>query len=160
MSWTTPDLCDAFSERLRIAEPLFRDFGGEPKFSGSAETIKCFEDNSRIAETVATEGRGRVLVIDAGGSVRCGMFGDNLASKAIENGWAGIILWGCIRDAEVIARLPLGVKALGVHPLKSVKQGAGAMACDLHFAGIDWHPGNMIYADLNGIVVSESALPR
>jgi len=88
MSWTTPDLCDAFSERLRIAEPLFRDFGGEPKFSGPAETIKCFEDNSRIAETVATEGRGRVLVIDAGGSVRCGMFGDNLASKAIENGWA------------------------------------------------------------------------
>jgi regulator of ribonuclease activity A len=101
-----------------------------------------------------------VRVIDAGGSLRGGRVGENLASIALENGWAGVILWGCIRDAEVIARLPLGVKALGVHPLKSVKQGVGTMASDLHFAGIDWHPGNMIYADLNGIVVSESALPN
>ena len=92
MNWSTPDLCDAHSEELRVAAPIFRDYGGEPKFTGPAETIKCFEDNSLVAELVDTEGRGRVLVVDGGGSMRCGLFGDNLAMKAIDHRWSGVCL--------------------------------------------------------------------
>ena len=154
MKWSTPDLCDAHSEELRVAAPIFRDFGGEPKFAGPAETIKCFEDNSLVAELVDTEGYGRVLVVDGGGSMRCGLFGDNLAMKAIDHGWSGVVVFGCIRDADIMGTLPIGVKALGVHPLKSVKQGVGAQSVPLRFADADWHAGDYVYADLNGVIIA------
>ena len=154
MNWSTPDLCDAHSDELRVAAPIFRDFGGEPKFAGPAETIKCFEDNSLVAELVDTEGQGRVLVVDGGGSMRCGLFGDNLAMKAIDHGWSGVVVFGCIRDADVMGTLPIGVKALGVHPLKSVKQGVGARSVALRFADADWRAGDYVYADLNGVIIA------
>ena len=154
MKWSTPDLCDAHSEELCVAAPIFRDFGGEPKFAGPAETIKCFEDNSLVAELVDTEGYGRVLVVDGGGSMRCGLFGDNLAMKAIDHGWSGVVVFGCIRDADVMGTLPIGVKALGVHPLKSVKQGAGERSVPLRFADADWRADDYVYADLNGVIIA------
>ena len=154
MNWSTPDLCDAHSDELRVASPIFRDFGGEPKFAGLAETIRCFEDNSLVAELVDTEGQGRVLVVDGGGSMRCGLFGDNLAMKAIDHGWSGIVLFGCIRDADIMGTVPIGGKALGVHPLKSVKQGVGTRSIPLRFADVDWRAGDYVYADLNGVLVA------
>ena len=128
---------------------IFRDFGGEPKFAGPAETIKCFEDNSLVAELVDTEGRGRVLVVDGGGSMRCGLFGDNLAMKAIDHGWSGVVVFGCIRDADIMGTLPIGVKALGVHP-EERQAGGRRASVPLRFADADWHAGDYVYADLNG----------
>ena len=123
-----------------------------------------FEDNSLVADLVDTEGRGRVLVVDGGGSMRCGLFGDNLAMKAIDHGWSGVVVFGCIRDADIMGTLPIGVKALGVHPLKSVKQGIGAQSVPLRFADADWHAGDYVYADLMGSLSqganSTSALDR
>ena len=108
-SFKTADLYDEFGDRLQVCEPGLRHYGGRRNFYGRIETIKCFEDNSRVAELVATPGEGRVLVVDAGGSKRCAMLGDMLAQKAVDNGWAGVVMFGCIRDSEEISTMPLGV---------------------------------------------------
>ncbi len=100
---STPDLCDQYGEAIQVADPIFRHFGSVQQFGGEVVTIKCFEDNSLVADTVATPGDGRVLVVDGGGSLRRSLLGDNLARKAVENGWAGIVVYGAIRDIEEIA---------------------------------------------------------
>jgi regulator of ribonuclease activity A len=121
-------------------------------------TIKCFEDNSLVREAVSEPGNGRVLVIDAGGSRRCAMLGDLLAAKAVDNDWAGVVLNGCIRDSADIAVMNLGVKALGTHPLKSVKKGIGERNVPIRFGGVMFAPGQHLYADEDGIVCSETPL--
>eukprot|EP00542_Grammatophora_oceanica_P002915 CAMPEP_0194065720 /NCGR_PEP_ID=MMETSP0009_2-20130614/85628_1 /TAXON_ID=210454 /ORGANISM="Grammatophora oceanica, Strain CCMP 410" /LENGTH=237 /DNA_ID=CAMNT_0038718599 /DNA_START=143 /DNA_END=856 /DNA_ORIENTATION=- len=128
MALSTADLCDKYIEspaRLKIAEPVFRDFGGVKGFSGPIETIRCFESNPMIRKTLGEAGEGRVLVVDGGGSKRVAIMGDMLAKMGVENGWNGIILNGCIRDSAIIAKLPIGVKALNTYPLKSAKTHPG-----------------------------------
>jgi regulator of ribonuclease activity A len=125
VDFQTADLCDRFAAELQIGEALFRDYGGQPRFAGQIATIKCFEDNSRVRDLVAEAGRGRVLVIDAGGSMRRAVLGDMLAKQAVDNGWSGIVVYGCIRDSFAIAQLALGVKALGTCPLRTDKRGEG-----------------------------------
>ena len=154
----TADLCDLYADSLQICEPGFNSFGGRPRFCGEIVTIKCFEDNSLVREAVSEPGNGRVLVIDAGGSRRCAMLGDMLAEKAVANGWHGVVMFGLIRDSADIARMPLGVKALGTLPLKSVKKGIGERDVVVRFAGVNFRPGHYLYADEDGVVVGESAL--
>lgn len=154
----TTDLCDVYSDALQVAEPIFRDYGGVRAFYGTAVTLKLFEDNSLVREALGEPGDGRVLVIDGGGSKRCALLGDQLAELAVQNHWRGVIVYGCIRDSARIAQLPLGVKALGVHPLKSVKRGEGQRNLALRFAGIVIHPDDMLYADEDGVVVSSKPL--
>ena len=154
----TADLCDLHADKLQICEPGLCAFGGRAKYSGEVSTIKCFEDNSLVREAVAEPGAGRVLVVDAGGSRRCAMLGDLLAAKAVKNGWAGVVLNGCIRDSADIASMDLGVKALGTHPLKSVKKGVGERDVPVRFAGVTFLPGQHLYADEDGIVCSDNAL--
>ena len=125
---------------------------------GKISTIKCFEDNSLVREAVAEPGEGRVLVVDAGGSRRCAMLGDLLAAKAVENGWAGVLMNGLIRDSADIARMDLGVKALGTHPLKSVKKGVGERDVEVRFSGVRFVPGAYLYADEDGVICSACAL--
>jgi len=139
---------------LQICEPLFRDYGGRKAFDGSVQTIKCFEDNSLLREELSRPGRDRVLVVDAGGSLRCAMLGDQLAELALANGWVGVLLYGCIRDSEAIARMPLGVKALAAHPLKSRKRGVGEVAVTVSFAGVQFLPGQHLYADTDGVLIA------
>jgi regulator of ribonuclease activity A len=158
MSFKTADLCDEFADTLQICEPGFASFGGRARFHGPISTIKCFEDNSRVREAVGEPGAGRVLVVDAGGSMRCAMLGDLLAAEAVENGWAGVLMNGLIRDSAEIAQMDLGVKALGTHPLKSVKRGVGERDVVVRFAGVRFLPGEFLYADQDGIVCSASAL--
>jgi regulator of ribonuclease activity A len=153
-----PDLCDAFPEAVRVAEPVFRSYGGYDAFHGEITTIKCFEDNSLVAEKLAGSGNGRVLVVDAGGSLRCGMLGDNLAQAAVDHGWSGVVVYGCIRDVDQIKQLPLGVQALAAHPMKSVKRGIGQYDQVLSFAGITVSPGEYLYADHNGLLVAAKSL--
>ncbi|CAA6824940.1 MAG: Ribonuclease E inhibitor RraA [uncultured Thiotrichaceae bacterium] len=156
----TADLCDEHYDNgyIQICHPIFSDFGGLDRFHGEIRTIHCFEDNSKVREAVAQDGKGCVLVIDAGASIRCAMLGDLLAAKAVKNGWAGVIMHGLIRDSADIAEMELGVKALGTLPLKSVKRGLGTLDIPVSFAGVTFNPGEYVYADEDGIIASPKAL--
>ena len=152
----TADLYDEFGEQLQVCMPGLSDFGGRRAFTGPVETVRCHNDNSRVRECVSQPGQGRVLVVDGGGSLHCALLGDLLAQKAVDNGWAGIVINGCIRDAADIAAMPLGVKALAKIPRKSVRRDRGETGVPVSFLGVDFSPGDRLYADEDGVVV----LPR
>jgi regulator of ribonuclease activity A len=158
MSHATTDLSDAHPDAIQVAEPMFRDFGGQRAFHGAIATVKLFEDNALVRSILETPGAGRVLVVDGGGSMRCALLGDQLAELAVRNGWAGVVVHGCIRDSEAIGQLPLGVKALATHPLKSIKRGEGQREIPVRFAGVHFRPGAWLYADGDGLIVSEHPL--
>jgi regulator of ribonuclease activity A len=156
----TADLCDQFSDELQVCEPMFGDFGGRLQFGGQIATIKCFEDNSLVRDLTAEAGNGRVLVIDAGGSMRRAVLGDLLAKKAADNGWVGIVVYGCIRDSAAIADMNIGVKALGSNPLKTDKRGEGQRDIVVRFGGVSFRPGDWLYADEDGVIVAPRALTK
>ena len=158
MSIATTDLCDAHEPRVRVAAPIFRSYGGKPAFHGPIATLKLFEDNGLVRQTLDTPGNGRVLVIDGGGSLRRALLGDQLAAMAVKNGWSGLVIWGCIRDSKAIAAMDLGVFALATVPLKTVKKNLGEAAIPVGFAGIEFVPGEWLYADEDGVVVSADKL--
>lgn len=149
----TADLYDIHLEALQVCSPVFRHFGAKHAFYGPIATLKCFEDNALVREQLGQPGKGQVLVVDAGGSLRCAMLGDQLAHLAVDNGWAGVVMYGCIRDAVEIGQMPLGVLALATHPRKSVKKGAGDVGGKVEFAGVTFRPGEWLYADDDGVVV-------
>ncbi len=153
-----PDLCDQHGDALQVADPLFHDFGGKPLFYGQAVTLSCYEDNSLVRELVNRPGQGRVMVIDGGGSLRRALLGDQLAIKAAEQGWEGIVIFGAVRDVGTLATLVLGVKALAACPVKTEKLGQGELDAVVSFAGVTIHPGDYVYADLNGVLVSATRL--
>lgn len=160
MSFDTADLCDRFAERenFQIAEPIFRSFGGKHHFSGQITTLKVFEDNTLVRETLEEKVGDRVLVIDGGGSRRCALLGDTLTALAVENGWQGIIVYGCIRGSETINQLPIGVMALNTHPLRSSKHDQGRRDEMITFAGVNFKKDHYLYADSDGVIVSETKL--
>ena len=158
MTFSVCDLCDAHEDRIQVAESIFRDYGGRRTFGGQIVTISCHEDNSLVREAVSSPGDGKVLIVDGGGSLQRSLLGDQLASKASDNGWQGVIVHGAIRDIEVIADIDLGVKALNVIPLKTEKRGLGERDVPVRFAGVTFSPGNYVYADPNGVIVSDAAL--
>jgi len=151
---STPDLCDEHGDAVQVAAPVFRHYGAIVNFGGQVATIKCHEDNSLVAEAVKSPGKGRILVVDGGGSVRRSLLGDNLAAKAVENGWSGILIFGALRDVEEIAPMQLGVLALASIPRKTQKRGEGQTGVSLNFAGITINDGDYLYADLTGVIVS------
>lgn len=155
--YVTPDLCDEYPE-VEVLEPMFSNYGGKESFGGEVVTIKCHEDNSLVKENVDKPGQGKVMVVDGGGSLRNAMLGDMLAEKAAKNGWEGIIINGCIRDVDVIMETNLGVQALATNPRKTEKKGIGEMNIPVKFAGVHIKPGQFIYADNNGIIVSDKKL--
>lgn len=157
MAIRTTDLCDAHDDARVLDLPL-RDYGGRIAFHGPVSTVRALEDNSRVREAVAEPGSGRVLVIDGGGSTRRAMLGDLLAAQAVENGWAGVVVHGAIRDSGAIGRLDLGVKALGTCPRRTDKRGQGLRDVPVSFGGVGIAPGDWLYADEDGVIVSSRAL--
>jgi regulator of ribonuclease activity A len=153
----TTDLCDAHPG-VQVAEPIFHHFGGRVRFAGRVATVLCLEDNSRVREAVTEPGQGRVLVVDGGASLQCALLGDLLGDKAVANGWAGVIVNGCVRDTRQLGRLQLGVMALAAHPRRSEKRGHGDRDVPVRFAGVTFHPGDHLYADEDGIIVAGTAL--
>lgn len=141
MSLATTDLSDAHPTAVQAADPIFRDYGGRRAFHGPITTLKLFEDNALVRSALETAGEGRVLVVDGGGSMRCALLGDQLAELAVRHAWAGVVVYGCIRDSEAIGQLALGVKALATHPLKSIKRGEGQRDLPVRFAGVTFRPG-------------------
>lgn len=157
-TYSVPDICDAFPDAISVVEPLFTDFGKTRRFHGEIVTIKCFEDNSLVRDLVHTPGEGRVIVVDGGGSLRHALLGDLLAAAAVENGWSGLVINGCVRDVEILETLPLGIRAMNCHPLKTEKRGEGQLNVPVNFAGVRFRPGHFLYADRNGIIVANQNL--
>ncbi len=162
-SLLTCDLCDAHEPllaqgSLRVLPPVFLSFGAKSQFAGPAATLRLFEDNGMVRSTLETAGQGRVLVIDGGGSLRCALVGGNLAVLAEKNGWAGIIVHGCVRDTAEINACQIGVRALAAMPVRSVKKGGGEAEVTITIAGVRIAPGQWIYADADGVLVADQAL--
>lgn len=158
MMYVTPDLCDAYPEQVRVLEPLFSNFGGRDSFGGEVVTVKCFEDNSRVKELLATPGKGKVLVVDGGGSLRCALLGDMIGESAVANAWEGVIVFGAVRDVDALGELDLGVQAIAPIPIKSVRKGVGEVNIPVTFGGQTIRSGEFIYADNNGVIVSSQVL--
>jgi regulator of ribonuclease activity A len=131
----------------------FASFGGREAFGGAAVTVRCFEDNSKVKQLAAQPGEGRVIVVDGGGSLRRALLGDMIARQAADNGWAGFVIAGAVRDVEVLRTLEIGVKALGSIPLKTDKRGLGDVGVPVEVGGVVVNPGDMVHADATGIVV-------
>lgn len=158
MSFVTCDLCDDHPDDVRVCEPMFASFGGRETFGGEIVTVKCHEDNSRVKELLATPGKGKVLMVDGGGSLRCALMGDLIGASAVQNGWEGVIIYGCVRDVDALAGLDIGVHAVAAIPLKSVRKGVGETGLDITFGGITFVQGQYVYADNNGVITSPKKL--
>ena len=162
--FVTCDLLDDHPEKnLQVVSPyldgkFFKSYGARQSFSGQVITVKCFEDNSRVKELLATDGTGKVLVVDGGASMRCALMGDMIAESAVNHHWNGVVIYGCIRDVDAIAKLDLGVHALAAIPQKSNRKGIGEVDVNLYFGGVTIQTGDYLYADNNGIVISKEKL--
>lgn len=158
MGKATADLYDEHGEHLRVLAPIFNDYGGVAEFEGAVATLKVHEDNSLVRAALEEPGNGKVLVVDGGGSTRCALVGDLLAALGAKNGWAGVVVYGCIRDSGPISQIAIGVKALATNPRKSVKKGAGDRDIVVQFAETTIAPGDYLYADRDGIVIATAKL--
>ncbi|OPG09823.1 ribonuclease E activity regulator RraA [Microbispora sp. GKU 823] len=158
MSFATADLYDAHGDALRSCVTQFRSYGSRARFSGQISTIRCLEDNALVKQVLATPGEGRVLVVDGGGSLRTALLGDMIATSAVENGWAGVVIHGAVRDTAALAGLDLGVKALGTNPRKSAKTGLGEVDVPVTFGDVTFAPEEWLYSDEDGILVSDHRL--
>jgi regulator of ribonuclease activity A len=162
MSFKTPDLCDQYEADLgktvRVVAPMFQRYGGRTAFAGQIVTLKLFEDNSLVREAFAGDGKGKVLVIDGGGSLRCALVGDQLAILANRNGWEGAVVYGCIRDSGDINGIDIGVRAVNTHPQKTLKKGVGERDVTVTFGGVTFNPGEYLYADEDGILIADRPL--
>ncbi|MEJ2043059.1 MAG: ribonuclease E activity regulator RraA [Reinekea sp.] len=156
--WNTPDLCDDFADQIFVLPSMYHNYGGVERFFGEVETVKCFEDNSRVKELLATPGRGRVLVVDGGASLRRALIGDMIAAEAIKNGWAGIVIRGACRDVHELKTMAFGVRAMASIPVKSTRKDAGESGLEIDMDGVSVKPGMWLYADETGIVLSHEAL--
>ena len=152
------DLSDDHPTIARAAEPVFRDFGGLRVFHGRITTLRCHEDNLLLRRTLSTPGEGRVMVVDGGGSLRRALVGDQLGALMLQHGWAGIIVNGAARDIETLRDMPVAVRALAACPTRPGQQGTGERDVPVSFAGVTFNPGEWLYADENGIIVSAEAL--
>jgi len=158
MELLTADLCDTHEGQVRIVAPMFSSFSGCTAFCGRIATLKLFEDNSLVRNALESPGENRVLVIDGGGSLRRALVGDQLAALAVKNGWAGIVVYGCIRDSRAIGTMEIGVLAIDTHPMKTEKKNVGEADIPVSFGGVTFTPGEWLYADEDGVIVSTPAL--
>jgi regulator of ribonuclease activity A len=163
MTFATCDLCDANEDKLadgslHVLPPVFRDFGKHARFAGPARTLKVFEDNVLVRAALETPGEGSVLVVDGGGSLRCALVGGNLGALAQKNGWAGIVVYGCVRDSAELKQCEIGIRALATHPRRSIRKGVGERDLAVDIAGVSVRPGDWVVADEDGMLVSRTKL--
>lgn len=156
-TFTTADLIDDRGDQLDSCDLQLRQYGARTHFEGDVVTLRVNEDNALVRTTLSEPGRGRVLVIDGGGSLRTALLGDVLAGIAVDSGWSGIVIHGALRDCVAVSGLDLGVKALGTNPRKSGKTGAGERDVPVTFGGMTFHPGTRLYSDSDGIVVTRGS---
>jgi regulator of ribonuclease activity A len=155
-SVSTADLYDEHGEDLQSCSVQFRHFGATSSFEGVITTIRCHRDNARVKATLTEPGAGRVLVVDGGASLESALMGDLIAASAVANGWEGAVIHGAVRDVAALRDLPLGVMALGSNPRKSAKEGVGERDVVVTFGGVDFAPGQRLFADEDGILVTRA----
>jgi regulator of ribonuclease activity A len=156
----TCDLYDTYLDQARVPSLYWQSYGGRKQFCGPAVTIKCFEDNSRLKECTEIPGNHRVLVVDAGGSNRCAVMGDMLAASAASNQWAGIVVYGCVRDVTALSQIDLGIVALGTTPRKSTRRGEGSMDLPITIGNVTCNPGDYVYVDQDGVLILDPKLVK
>ena len=79
----TADLCDD-EEKLgcvHLRTINLKDYGKQKRFSGKVATVRCYEDNSLISKVLDQIGKGRILIVDGGGSCARALFGDQMGEK-------------------------------------------------------------------------------
>jgi regulator of ribonuclease activity A len=155
---STADLYDAYGANIQVLSPIFKEYGAIKQFCGEIITLKLFEDNTLVRQTLSLSGKGKVLVVDGGGSLRCALLGDNIAQLAVDNQWNGIVIYGCVRDVKILTTLPIGIKAINNIPIKSVKRNEGQSGINLNFANATIKEGDYLYADEDGIIISDTPL--
>lgn len=162
ISFSTCDFCDAHktdhSGNFRVVAPVFKDFGGRSVFYGQVLTVKCYQDNSHVKLAVESEGVGRILVVDGAGSLQRALLGGNLAAAAARNGWAGVVVDGCVRDLAEISVLPIGIRALALNPMPTLRADQGQTGGTVLIQGTVVHTGEWLYADADGMVISRDPI--
>ena len=153
----TADICDQY-EDIEICENIFKSYGGKARFKGKIRTVSAIEDNSYVKKLIDEKVNGDIMVIDGNGSKKCALLGDNLAKKAMDNGWSGFIINGCIRDSEIVSTINIGIKALDTMPLKSEKKNVGEFGKDLKFANVIFKEGYYAYSDQDGIIIRKDEI--
>lgn len=149
----TCDLFDEHGDDLGVLPPRLCHYGGHRAFHGPVVTVKTFEVNSRVKELANSPGEGRVMLVDGGGSLRRALCGDVIAAEAAASGWAGIVIWGAVRDVEMLAETPIGIMAMGHTPARCVRKGEGEVGCDLRIDGVAVVQGDYLVADADGAIV-------
>lgn len=152
----TTDVCDDYDEDVLVAEPMFKHYGKRHAFAGRIATVKVHEDNVLVRDALERQGNGKVLVVDGGASMRCALVGDQIAALAQQNQWTGIVIYGCVRDVSTLISIDIGILALGPHPRRSAKNGAGQRDVSVTFAGVTFTTGDHIYADEDGLIIAPS----
>ncbi|MFM2486124.1 ribonuclease E activity regulator RraA [Celerinatantimonas yamalensis] len=159
MEYNTSELCDIYADTVDVVEPIFASYGGRTSFGGSIVTIKCFEANGLINQVIQENGEGKVLLVDGGGSMRRALVDEAIASTAIENGWEGIVLYGCIRDVDALEDLDIGIQSIGSIPVGAdFEDEYGEINVPVNFAGVTFLPEDHLYADTTGIILSPDPL--
>lgn len=158
MKYDTSELCDIYHEEVNVVEPLFSNFGGRTSFGGQITTVKCFEDNGLLFDLLEENGRGRVLLVDGGGSVRQALINAELARLAAQNEWEGIVVYGAVRQVDDLEELDIGIQAMAAIPAGAVSEGVGESDIRVNFGGVTFFSGDHLYADNTGIILSEDPL--
>lgn len=158
MEYNTSELCDMFLDVVDVVEPMFSNYGGVSSFGGAISTVKCFEDNGLIADVLAEEGEGRVLLIDGGGSLRRALVDATIAEIGVNNGWEGIIVYGSVRDVDALEELDIGIQAIASIPVGADNNGTGEVDVPVNFGGVSFLPGDHVYADSTGVILSPDPL--
>lgn len=157
-NFKTADLCDEHANEVQVSNLAFRSYGKRKRFSGKIETVHVYEDNVLFEEALGSVPAGSVIVVNGGGSKNCALMGDRLASIAVSRGLAGVIINGCVRDSADLASMDVGILALGTNPLKSKKNRIGKRNVGFSFGNVHWKPGDYVYADEDGVIVSKETL--
>ena len=158
MEYNTSELCDTFYDVVDVVEPMFSNYGGCSSFGGSISTVKCFEDNGLIIDTLSENGEGKVLLVDGGGSLRRALIDAKIAELAANNNWEGIIVYGTVRDVDALEDLDLGIQAMASIPVGADSNGTGEIEIPVNFGGVTFLPGDHIYADNTGVILSPEPL--
>ncbi|KAA1194687.1 ribonuclease E activity regulator RraA [Photorhabdus heterorhabditis] len=158
MKYDTSELCDIYQEEINVVEPMFSNFGGRTSFGGQIITVKCFEDNGLLYDLLEENGRGRILLVDGGGSVRQALIDAELAQLAVQNEWEGIVVYGAVRQVDQLAELDLGIQAIAAIPAGCRDEGTGTSDIRVNFGGVTFFSGDYLYADNTGIILSEEPL--
>jgi len=162
VDFSTCDLCDTHkgdgSGSFRVLPPVFQDYGVRKRFAGPVVTVQCLDDNSLVKAAVEGKGEGRVLVVDGGASLRRALIGGNLGAAAARNGWAGVVVDGCVRDKAELARCDTGIRALALMPLPTERRNQGVRDTVVRIQGVWVRPGDWLYADEDGTVVADRPL--